>query len=94
MAARTNSRYTVRAMKNQRFYKITLPGRSKRLITNYTFYCGDFILLLILILIIDETIFDIFSDEKKILFQRRAIKSLPFATKKLFYNLTGHFGKD
>jgi hypothetical protein len=46
------------------------------------------------VLIIDEAIFDTFSDEERFPFQRKAVESLPPATKKILYGLAGHFGGD
>ena len=76
------------------FYETSLPGRGKGLIANQSIERGSLILSSSPVLIVDEEIFDIFTDEHRFPFQRKAIDRLPSETKKLFYGLAGHFGGD
>lgn len=78
----------------QDFYETEIQGRGRGVIANRTFHRGDLIMSSTPVLIIDEGMFDAFSDENRFPFQRRAVETLPPATKKLFYDLAGHFGGD
>jgi len=79
---------------NHIFYEADISSRGKDLIANRTFQPGDLILSSTPVLIIGETIGDIFSHEETVPFQRQAVESLSLEAKKLFYDLAGQFGGD
>lgn len=71
-----------------------LPGRGVGLIANRTLQKGDHIFSMTPVIMIEESIFEVFAKSDRLPFARRAVERLPEQSKKKFMDLCGHFGGD
>jgi hypothetical protein len=71
-----------------------LPGRGVGLIANRTLQKGDLIFSMTPVVMIEESIFEIFAKSDRLPFLHKAVKRLPERSTKKFMDLCGHFGGD
>jgi hypothetical protein len=71
-----------------------LPGRGVGLIANRTLQKGDHIFSMTPVVMIEESIFELFAKSDRLPYLRMAVKRLPERSTQKFMDLCGHFGGD
>lgn len=71
-----------------------LQGRGVGIIANRTLQKGDHIFSMTPVVMIEESVFEIFAKNDRLPYLRKLVKRLPEQSTKRFMDLCGHFGGD